>query len=341
MKDLNLNWKQIQLVKKYQFEGLNPEELKLFNHWKATDREFAQAVEELSSRKTWKKDLEQLDRMDEDAAWDKFSQKNFFQDTTTTTTTKSGSFGTWYRLVAAFIGILIFSSIWWTEVYLQKADEQAPIPAGSYANKLGKVTAFLLPDSTKVWLSTGSELRYEENFTSNRKVRLKGEAFFEVRKNPDFPFEIVTGELVTKVLGTSFNLKVYAGEGIDLSVYSGKVQFGRNDEQTDFFNLTKNQNISWSSSSGFTEIKAFDSSREPDWKTGVFRFEGARIEEIVKLLTKWYPVEFLITGDSGGCSYSGEFHRSSLEQVLEILSYTLNLDYEIHENTVRIKPNPC
>lgn len=337
MKDRNLDWKKIQFVKKYQFEGLNPEELKLFNHWKVTDREFGQAVEELSSRKTWKKDLEQLDRMDEDAAWDKFFQKNFFQDTTS----KSSSFGTWYRLVAVFIGILIFSSIWWTEFSLRKAYEQAPIPAGSYTNKLGKVTAFLLPDSTKVWLSTGSELRYEENFTSNRKVRLKGEAFFEVRKNPDFPFEIVTDDLVTKVLGTSFNLKAYAGEGIDLSVYSGKVQFGRTDGQTDLYNLIKNQNISWRSSVGFSEIKAFDSSSEPDWKTGVFRFEGAKIEEIVKLLTRWYPVEFLITDDSGRCSYSGEFHRSSLEQVLEILSYTLNLEYEIHENTVRIKPNPC
>lgn len=337
MKDLNLNWKQIQLVKKYQFEGLHPEEHKVFNHWKATDREFAQAIEELSLRKSWKKDLEQLDRIDEDAAWDKFSKKNFLQDNTS----KSSSFGTWYRLVAAFIGIMIFSSIWWTEVYLQKADEQAPIPAGYYSNKLGKVTAFLLPDSTKVWLSTGSELRYEVNFTSNRKVRLNGEAFFEVRKNPDFPFEIVTDELVTKVLGTSFNLKAYAGEGIDLSVYSGKVQFGRNDEQTDFLYLIKNQKISWRSSFGFSEIKAFDSSREPDWKTGVFRFEGAKIEEIVKLLSKWYPVEFLITDDSGGCNYSGEFHRSSLEQVLEILSYTLNLNYEIHENTVRLKPNPC
>lgn len=337
MRQQNLDWEKIQLIKKYYLEGLNPKELELFLRWKATDGEFARAVDAMASRQSFKKDLEQLDSIDEDAAWARFSQKN----SSVTQKSKSGSFQSWYRIAAVFVGILVCSTVWWTEFSKRNAAVQEYLPAGSFSNKLGRVSSFLLPDSTQVWLSTGSTLHYEENFTTNRKVQLQGEAFFDVRKNPEFPFEIATDVVTTRVLGTSFNLKAYSGEGIDLSVYSGKVQFGQPDAGDEVFLLTQDQSMSWDAEAGFSEIRTFDAAVEPDWKTGVFRFENASLDEIVAALGRWYPVEFEVGGSAGRCRFSGEFQRSSLEQVLEVLSYTLNLSYQIHENTIEIKSRPC
>ena len=336
MRHQNLDWNKIQLAKKFHLEGLSPEELKLFLHWKATDMDFARTVDAIASNSSLKEDLAQLESVDEDAAWNRFTLKNF----PTEPRSKTVSLTSWYRAAAVFAGVLLCASVWWMEFSNRNADLQAYLPAGAFSNKVGSVSSFLLPDSTQVWLSTGSSLQYESNFLKNRKVRLQGEAFFEVRKDPDFPFVITTDGLKTEVLGTSFNLKAYPGEGVDLSVYSGKVQFGEKDRR-DVFLLTKNQNISWSARAGFTEIKAFDSAITPDWKSGIFRFENANLDDILKSIGRWYPVEFKVSGNSGSCRFSGEFHRSSLEQVLEVLSYTLNLSYQIHENTVRIKSKPC
>lgn len=337
MRHQNLDWNKIQLAKKFHLEGLSPEELQLFLHWKATDKDFARAVDAITSNRSIREDLVQLERVDEEAAWIRFSLKNFPLESKS----KTRSFASWYRLAAVFAGVLLCVSVCWMEFSNRNADLLEYLPAGSFSNKVGSVSSFLLPDSTQVWLSTGSALQYDGNFPKNRKVRLQGEAFFVVRKNPDFPFEITTDGLETRVLGTSFNLKAYPGEGVDLSVYSGKVQFGEKDRPDAVFFLTKNQNISWSTEAGFAEIKSFDSALAPDWKSGVFRFDNASLEDIVKSLGRWYPVEFEVVGQARRCRFSGEFHRSSLEQILEVLSYTLNLSYQIHENTVQIKSKPC
>lgn len=337
MAQQNLYWKKIQLIKKFYLEGLDPRELKLFLHWKATDQEFARAVDAMASRKSCKEDLAQLESIDMNAAWVRFSREMCLAKPVS----KERYFASWYRTAAVFAGLLVCFAVRWMEFSNRHASLQEYIPAGSYSNKLGKVSAFLLPDSTQVWLSTGSDLHYDQNFTTNRRVRLQGEAFFEVRKNPEFPFEISTNTLMTKVLGTSFNLRAYPGEDIGLSVYSGKVQFGQPDSGNDVFLLTKNQSISWSYSTGFSAIESFDSALDPDWKSGMFRFENASLEEIVTALRRWYPVEFELGGEHGSCRFSGEFLRSSLEQVLEVLSYTLNLSYQIHENTIQIKSTPC
>lgn len=333
----NLDWNKIQLAKKYYLEGLNAEELELFIHWKETDGQFANAVNAMATNPSLRQDVEQFDMIDEHAAWERFVKRN----APLQSQPRLKPFASWYRAAAVFVGLLVCSAVWWMEF----ASRHTPIPelisAGSYHNELGRVSSFLLPDSTKVWLSTGSTLHYAENFTSNRAVALEGEAFFKVKKNPDHPFEIQTEDLVTRVLGTSFNLKAYPGEVVDLSVYTGRVQFEHLQQGGEKFLLTKNQRISWSVDGGFSQIDVFDASIAPDWKSGVFRFENASLGEIVEALGRWYPVEFEVGGNSGRCRFSGEFHRSSLEQVLEVLSYTLNLSYQIHENTVEITSKPC
>jgi len=224
---------------------------------------------------------------------------------------------------------------------LPKKISEDKIAAGVFRNDIGKVSTFSLPDGTKVWLSTGSQLEYAEDFPGNRKVKLSGEAFFEVERNPYHPFQIATGAIYTEVLGTSFNLKSYDETGVELSVYSGRVKFS--DQQSDKVSavLLKGERISWSSETGVTEIGLFDINQLPGWRQGKITFDNAGLDMIRSTLKLWYKVEIHLEGNGGNCHYSGEFTQASLEQILETLSYTLNLTYKINDTNVTIHANPC
>jgi len=93
-----------------------------------------------------------------------------------------------------------------------------------------QVASFYLPDSSRVWLNTHSRLSYTKEFHGKlRQVTLEGEGYFQVTRNANRPFEVVTGATTTRVLGTSFNVKTQ-DTLTTLSVTEGKVKFAATGE---------------------------------------------------------------------------------------------------------------
>lgn len=252
---------------------------------------------------------------------------------------KKTVFGSW--IWKAAILLIICGAGYRLFTNLPEPTEKAKLAAGAYINDIGKVSAFLLPDGSKVWLSTGSKLEYAEDFPSNRKVSLSGEAFFEVIRNPESPFKIMTGAVATEVLGTSFNLKSYNQSGVELSVYSGRVKLSDQQSKLDSAILLMGEKISWTAQAGLSEPELFDVAELPDWRLGKITFDNASIEVIQSTLKRWYDVSIEVEGYGTNCHYSGEFQQASLEQILETLSYALNLTYKINDANVTIHVNPC
>jgi transmembrane sensor len=94
---------------------------------------------------------------------------------------------------------------------------------------MGSRVSFSLPDGTKGMLNSGSRLGYTLPFKYNRKVQLEGEAWFEVARDEDHPFEINTGNSMVRVLGTSFNMSAYPSENyVEVVLQQGKVEFQNN-----------------------------------------------------------------------------------------------------------------
>jgi ferric-dicitrate binding protein FerR (iron transport regulator) len=91
---------------------------------------------------------------------------------------------------------------------------------------------FYLPDSSQIWLNHHSKVTFTKDYGhSERRVRLKGQAFFEVRRNPSHPFFVQTDVTQTRVLGTSFDVKAYEGQPtVEVIVASGKVAFYHNND---------------------------------------------------------------------------------------------------------------
>jgi transmembrane sensor len=110
-----------------------------------------------------------------------------------------------------------------------------------YENSSAKILKISLPDGSTVWLQPKTHLSYNQSDRVYRQVNLKGEAFFDVKRDEARPFLIYSGKMTTKVLGTSFNVKAYPEtEKFEVSVVTGKVSVMNESEK---FLLCQNSKV--------------------------------------------------------------------------------------------------
>ncbi|MET6998034.1 FecR family protein [Chitinophaga defluvii] len=135
---------------------------------------------------------------------------------------------------AASIAVMIaIGAGWW---YLKKqpvgkATQQLAATWQTIKNETGNTRKLVMPDGTAIWLTPYSTLSYNIPYgTISRKVQLEGEAYFEVAPDEQHPFTVYTGNITTRVLGTTFNIEAYAAEpAIRVSLTSGKVMVSNTD----------------------------------------------------------------------------------------------------------------
>ena len=187
---------------------------------------------------------------------------------------------------------------------------------------------FVLPDGSEVWLNRESSLSYPEAFAgSERKVELKGEAFFDVRKNPEKAFIIHTEKAEVKVLGTSFYVK--ASEQADQTqvyVLSGKVSLaaGENPEERVILNPGETGLLDQTDLS--LKVKEEVDINDLAWKSKNLIFNKTELQQVVKVLENYFSAEISVENPSLlQCRFSSSFQDPSIEEVLEVLKVALNL----------------
>lgn len=202
-----------------------------------------------------------------------------------------------------------------------------------------QVKEIVLSDGSHVWLNTASTLQVAGNFGKRqRKVILKGEAYFEVNRDESKPFKILAGETVTEVLGTSFNVNLDTISGnVNIIVNSGKVGFyqsGQKDYQkiltpVDHATyLAKNQKISVSANSNPNFLS---------WKTGVLKFYDTPIGEVCSVLSKHYHQQVICADRLSGLTLTGTFQNESLDNILNAMKLTFEVDIIKTNNQIVIQ----
>jgi ferric-dicitrate binding protein FerR (iron transport regulator) len=149
----------------------------------------------------------------------------------------------WYYVAAAaaIVPLILFIALYnnhpteASTVAVNTVKVEGPVEvAPVYINEVvsgDSVIDFFLPDSSHVWLNKNSRFTWSDEFNGERRtVNLVGEAFFDVKKDADHPFFIYTENSITKVIGTSFNLKAYKGQKAELTVVNGIVEFSSSEE---------------------------------------------------------------------------------------------------------------
>jgi len=212
------------------------------------------------------------------------------------------------------------------------------------SNTSGQKSTVFLPDGSKVILNSESSLSYSSNFDNDsRKVRLSGEAYFEIEKDIDRPFIVNTNHINIKVLGTSFNVTAFENkETVKVTLTSGQIEVHENGDQLeskDNILLYPGQAISYNiNKTSFDKITSFNPEAEYGWKNGLIYFEKASFDEVISKLSDWYGVDFIIHGKpKKEWNYSGKFDNYAMSNVLNALSFTGKFKYELEKKIVTIK----
>ena len=182
----------------------------------------------------------------------------------------------------------------------------------------------VLPDGSKVSLNAASSLRYPTCFSGKeRVVELQGEAYFEIAHNPSAPFRVSIlspkgqAPAEIEVLGTHFNVKAYEDEpAVRTTLLEGSVRVRKNGAALP---LQPGQQASWTST---TEIKVATADVEEAvaWKNGLFKFNGATVQEVMRQLSRWYDVEVVYVNGVPKDLFQGEMYRNvNVSRVLKVL----------------------
>ena len=137
-------------------------------------------------------------------------------------------------------------------------------------------------------MNADSRLEFPKQFTgSQRRVKLKGEAYFQVAKNASKPFIVETDFFNTTVLGTTFNLKAYSAKDANIVLVEGSVRVNAKGHE---ITLKPGQQAILNSQSSILNIKEVDTYPYTQWREGFFYFENQTLFEIMQELGRWYNV---------------------------------------------------
>jgi transmembrane sensor len=208
----------------------------------------------------------------------------------------------------------------------------------------------VLEDGSIVMLGKESSISYPDHFDGhNRKIRLEGEAFFEVKKDPERPFIVYAGELTTQVLGTSFNVRSYKGaETIEIQVVSGKVSVYENQKKgpqnRNGVILNPNQKITFDKISKklVPELVEEPAIVTPPDQKSLFVFQEDPLPKVLTAIQNAYNVEIVVeTPALDACIFTGDLNELPLHTQLKLICKSVNGTYELRGTTFFIRGEGC
>ena len=197
-----------------------------------------------------------------------------------------------------------------------------------------------LSDGTIVWLNAASSITYPTSFPGKtRVVSITGEAYFEVAKNKEMPFRVVSGKQVVEVLGTHFNINAYTDEAsVKTTLLEGSVNVWLQEaRQSELLNPGQQAVVKYNGSS--IVVQPVKVEEAVAWKNGYFMFVDADLASIMRQLARWYDVEIAYEGNLGSLKFGGMVSRSkSIAQTLRILALTGNVRFKVEGRRVTVMP---
>jgi transmembrane sensor len=193
-------------------------------------------------------------------------------------------------------------------------------------------------DGTKVWLNAQSSLKFPTTFTGNRRrVELTGEAYFEVAKNKQMPFDVTAKGINVEVLGTHFNVSAYDDDDdIQTTLLEGSVKVHSHDKQA---LLIPGQQASYGNNTDNLNIKEVNVEDAIAWKNGYFVFKNDNIYTIMKKVSRWYDVDIEYQGLPAKTSFGGTMSRfENVSELLKTLEMTGTTHFKIQERRITVMP---
>ena len=278
---------------------------------------------------------------DLDAEWDQLrgqlpgfgSSSDYSLETESPATGRGLLFYT-YRIAAALIVGLLFAFAW---IYGTRMAGSELVVAGNEPVEL------VLEDGSQVILNRESKLRYRiRSHDDERRIRLSGEAWFDVARDTSRPFIIDAGEALVEVLGTSFNVNAYReNPRVEITVESGVVALTPKQDQGEQIVLKAGNGGTFDRESKHLELIPDSNPNTISWKTKELFFTDASLQEVADVVSHAYGVHLRVDPNLEDCLVTVTFRDQSLEAILNVLEQTLDLEISRTGNLIRLGGEGC
>lgn len=244
----------------------------------------------------------------------------------------------WITTVAASLLLLLGGNayLWFSRNSLLQEFANSDTPYIISAPTASR-TMVTLPDGTHVTLNAGSQLSYLRNFGSkNRRIKLTGEAIFDVAKDTERPFLVNVGEMTVSVLGTKFDITAYPEEDITVSLFRGKVKL--NTQHGTTLTLLPNEQAHFNRKTGILNKSTFTHGDIPQWTNGDLKFNQVPFSQIARMLERRFNVSIHINDDQlANERFAGSFSQEEgLNDILNDINMEGLYKWTIENGIVKI-----
>lgn len=253
----------------------------------------------------------------------------------------------WLKVACTII--LISAAAWFTFNNVKRSPANSGVSYQTFQTPKGIVKTISLQDGTKIWMNAGTTIRVASNFNALqfRKIILdEGEAFFEVKRDTLRPFSIATKNLLTTVLGTSFNIRTYPGSNVyQIAVATGKVRVEQqNGVQLKILSegLVKDQVLTQQLLTGTTVINHQDAGQISNWKRNRSMYlDNLTLSQVGEELSRQYALEVKVTADpQAKKTYRIHLQHQDLKTVLQQLAVETGINYQLTTSKLTLNPAP-
>jgi transmembrane sensor len=198
-----------------------------------------------------------------------------------------------------------------------------------------------LPDGSEVFVNKNSTVTFIKK-GKKREVKLEGEAYFNVVHNAAEPFVINIDEIRIEDIGTAFNVNALPGSKVvEVTVDEGEVRFYT--ESNAGVRLIKGEKAYYDKSAKTFSKGSIDPSENvASYKTRIFQFNETSLREVIRQLNDVYGCDIRLASEElGNCKLSVMFKNENLEEIIPIITETLDLEAVRENNTITLKGEAC
>ena len=197
----------------------------------------------------------------------------------------------------------------------------------------GQRSKVVLPDSSIVWLNSGTTLSYNYSAEDTRSIILNGEGFFQVTRNVNKPFVVQCGDIKVKVLGTKFDVSAYPdNDKISVVLESGSVLLNHN-QCTLNYKLKPGEQADYDKKAKEINIHSADVEKDTSWKDGKLIFRNDPMKLVIKQLERWYNIQVEVKDPEVYNSiFTGTVINEGYQQIFKLIEYSCPVHCEIVNN---------
>jgi ferric-dicitrate binding protein FerR (iron transport regulator) len=328
------------IVAKYLAEEATPVEIEILMEWRKASPENENKFLQFNKIFTESSSLKNIVSIDTDAAWIRLQNRlKLNEEKTGKVIPIKGrkQFSLFIRIAA----VLLLAAGLGTVFYFltDRLDSNFIQVATTDSTK-----EFLLPDGSNLTLNQNSSVAYKSGiFSRERRVKLKGEAFFNVVHDTSSTFIVEVGKLEIKDIGTAFNVKAIEGTGLVIvSVFEGEVQITTAESNSLF--LKAGEEATYDVNAHSLEKSEKIDKNISAYKDKIFIFENADIATVIMTLNEIYSVNLELNPAESSirnCRITVTFNNESIEIIAETIAETLGLELVKENNRIIFSGNGC